>query len=100
MLLDAHGWSVDELADRAGLSRGTVYKYLSRERSPMMQKAAQIADAFGVPLTEMMQPMGGAGLSDRVRLLRLFDAADPSGRETVMRVAEAQAQFHPAGSAG
>jgi transcriptional regulator with XRE-family HTH domain len=54
-LLDERGWNQQELADAAGLTQGTVSKYLSGEREPKASALMSIAVALGVPIDQLVR---------------------------------------------
>ena len=50
-----------ELADRIGMTRQTVAAIEKGKYSPSLEVAFKIAEAFGVPLTEVFVPVTAAG---------------------------------------
>lgn len=46
-LLKHREWNHDELAERTGISRATLYHYTAGKRSPSIPELASIAKAFG-----------------------------------------------------
>ncbi len=59
-----HGWSLDQLAGRSGVSKGVLVALEQGRSNPNLATLARVADAFGVPVT------------------RLLDATDPPVRIT------------------
>jgi transcriptional regulator with XRE-family HTH domain len=49
MLLDQHGFSLSELADKAGLSVARVDAIVNGRWTPSPDERARIAAAFGIP---------------------------------------------------
>lgn len=55
-LREAAGWTQEELAHRLGVRRQAIIKWESGEQSPRMDRLNKIADVFGVPVGELLQP--------------------------------------------
>lgn len=52
---EAQGWTIQQVADRAGLDRSTIGKFESGQiRSPSFQTIAQVAHAVGLSLDELI----------------------------------------------
>lgn len=51
-LLDSQGMSVEELAQRAGITRTAIYNYIGDHNRPTEQSMAKICHVLGVPLEE------------------------------------------------
>ncbi len=49
----AHEMTQQELAEKAGVSRQTIIAVEAGKYSPSLELAFRIADAFGVPITEV-----------------------------------------------
>lgn len=54
-LLDDKEWNQQDLADAAGLTQGTVSKYLNGEREPKASALMSIAVALGVTLDQLVR---------------------------------------------
>ncbi|WP_433330811.1 helix-turn-helix domain-containing protein [Spirillospora sp. CA-294931] len=50
-----HGWSLDELAGRAGVSKGVLVGLEQGRGNPNLGTLCRIADALGVPLVRLVQ---------------------------------------------
>ena len=97
-LMKARDWVPDDIAPHAGVSRGTIYKYLSGERSPHMETADKIASAFGLTLVDMLRPIGECEAAAWARMSVYFSRMDSEGRAALMRVAQSLAQSPPGDS--
>lgn len=53
-LREEHGWTITELADRAGIFREHVSRYESGSRNPSLTTAAAIAQALGVTVNDLL----------------------------------------------
>ncbi|RKS79353.1 XRE family transcriptional regulator [Actinomadura pelletieri DSM 43383] len=51
----SHGWSLDELAGRAGVSKGVLVGLEQGRGNPNLGTLIRISDALGVPLTRLVQ---------------------------------------------
>jgi len=49
------GWSLDQLASRSGVSKGVLVSLEQERSNPNLATLARIADAFGVPVTRMLE---------------------------------------------
>ena len=49
------GWSLDQLAARAGVSKGVLVAIEQARSNPSLGTLARIGDAFGVPVTRLVQ---------------------------------------------
>jgi transcriptional regulator with XRE-family HTH domain len=49
------GWSLDQLAARSGVSKGVLVALEQRRSNPNLATLARIADAFGVPVTRLVE---------------------------------------------
>lgn len=54
-LRGAHGWSLDHLAARAGVSKGVLVALEQVRGNPNLGTLTRVADALGVPLTRLVQ---------------------------------------------
>lgn len=50
-----HGWSLDELAGRSGVSKGVLVGLEQGRGNPNLGTLIRISDALGVPLTRLVQ---------------------------------------------
>ena len=53
-LRSERGWSLDQLALRSGVSKGVLVSLEQGRSNPNLATLARIADAFGVPVTRML----------------------------------------------
>jgi transcriptional regulator with XRE-family HTH domain len=54
-LRGGHGWSLDELAARSGVSKGVLVGLEQGRGNPNLSTLIRISDALGVPLTRLVQ---------------------------------------------
>jgi transcriptional regulator with XRE-family HTH domain len=54
-LRTAHGWSLDQLAARAGLSKGVLVALEQARGNPNLGTLIRVSDTLGVPLTRLVQ---------------------------------------------
>lgn len=52
------GWSLDQLAGRAGVSKGVLVAIEQAKSNPNLATLARISDAFGVPVTRLVETSG------------------------------------------
>ena len=52
------GWSLDQLAARSGVSKGVLVALEQGRSNPNLATLAKVADAFGVPLTRLVERPG------------------------------------------
>jgi transcriptional regulator with XRE-family HTH domain len=53
-----HGWSLDQLAARSGVSKGVLVALEQGRSNPSLSTLARISDAFGVPATRLLEVSG------------------------------------------
>ena len=78
------GMSQSELADKCGVSRKTVWKWVNNENSPKLPYAYKIADALNISLDELagLEP----ALDEDTRLddiIRMYEGMNDAGRDYV-----------------
>jgi transcriptional regulator with XRE-family HTH domain len=54
-LRGAHGWSLDQLAARAGVSKGVLVALEQARGNPNLGTLIRVAETLGVPLTRLVQ---------------------------------------------
>lgn len=54
-LRGAHGWSLDQLAARAGVSKGVLVALEQARGNPNLGSLTRVSEALGVPLTRLVQ---------------------------------------------
>src|ERR1700754_662738 len=52
------GWSLDQLAGRSGVSKGVLVALEQGRSNPNLATLARISDAFGVPVTRLVDVSG------------------------------------------
>jgi transcriptional regulator with XRE-family HTH domain len=52
------GWSLDHLAGRSGVSKGVLVAIEQAKSNPNLATLARIGDAFGVPVTQLVETSG------------------------------------------
>jgi transcriptional regulator with XRE-family HTH domain len=57
------GWSLDHLAGRAGVSKGVLVAIEQAKSNPNLATLARISDAFGVPVTRLVEVSGGPAVA-------------------------------------
>jgi len=53
-----HGWSLDHLAARSGVSKGVLVALEQGRSNPSLSTLARVSDAFGVPATRLLEVTG------------------------------------------
>lgn len=53
-----HGWSLDQLAARSGVSKGVLVALEQGRSNPNLTTLARLSDAFGVPATQLIDVSG------------------------------------------
>jgi transcriptional regulator with XRE-family HTH domain len=51
-LLEERGWSIEEFGRKVGVTRATIYHYMTDKRRPTVERMKQICEALGVPAAE------------------------------------------------
>jgi transcriptional regulator with XRE-family HTH domain len=59
-----HGWSLDKLAARSGLSKGVLVALEQGKSNPNLSTLVRLSDTFGVPVTRLLE----AAAEQRVRV--------------------------------
>src|ERR1700746_903528 len=57
------GWSLDQLAARSGVSKGVLVAIEQGKSNPNLATLARIGDAFGVPVTRLVETSGAPGVT-------------------------------------
>jgi transcriptional regulator with XRE-family HTH domain len=67
------GWSLDQLAGRSGVSKGVLVALEQGRANPNLATLARVGDAFGVPLTRLVEVTGESSVRisgpDQARVL-------------------------------
>jgi transcriptional regulator with XRE-family HTH domain len=76
-LRTTRSWTLDELAARSGLSRRLIVQIEQAQANPSVGTLLRVADAFEVPLSELLpeQPVATAGVCARGDELELWAGA-------------------------
>ncbi len=53
-----HGWSLDKLAARSGVSKGVLVALEQGKSNPNLSTLVRISDTFGVPVTRLLEAAG------------------------------------------
>jgi transcriptional regulator with XRE-family HTH domain len=56
------GWSLDQLAARSGVSKGVLVAVEQGRSNPNLATLARLSDAFGVPVTRLVEVAGEPGV--------------------------------------
>ncbi len=56
MLRAEHGWTQQELAEKAGVSRQTIHAIEAEKYDPSLPLAFRFASLFGLPIEEIFLP--------------------------------------------
>lgn len=93
ILMEERGWSKQELARRAGVSRSTIVNMFRRGTAPTPSTLEALAEAFGVSPAQLFGFSGNlVELSPEQR--RFFSEWAALTREEKRIVAEVVRQFH------
>jgi len=80
------GWSLRQVAVKAGVSHTTIYKIANNERTPRAETCLAIAGVFGVDIEEVFRKAGLFKMpSERTTIQRAEYSATPSRTETKAR---------------
>jgi transcriptional regulator with XRE-family HTH domain len=69
-----HGWSIDQLASRAGVSKGALVAVEHATTNPSLATLVRVADALGVPVSQLLadDPPGPVRVIDPGALIPLW----------------------------
>lgn len=99
-IMKARGLSEQALSDRTGgqVSQKTINNLKNARQSATLDTLALLANALRVDASLLLQE----GLAEDIertpsisKLFKNYTAASGEGRQTIQRVAEAEAQYHP-----
>ena len=62
------GWSLDQLAARSGVSKGVLVALEQGRSNPNLATLARIGDAFGVPVTQLVDVGGNLPSGSAARI--------------------------------
>lgn len=89
------GWSQQELADRAGISKMHVSGLERGKRELSLSMMRRLGDALSVAPADLLCPVDNPSLllEDERHLVETYRNADESTREQIQRVADALTPF-------
>lgn len=80
------GWTIDQLAEVSGLSRGFISQLENGKRNPGAQTIIDLSDALGVPLAALIEDDGlGADLPGLIDDLMKLQPEGLSAVRTIVR---------------
>ena len=82
------GWSLDQLAARSGVSKGVLVALEQGRSNPNLATLARIGDAFGVPVTQLVDVGGNRPSGSAAR-------TPPACSGTVLPVAPGRSSAPP-----
>lgn len=88
--------SQNAVATATSVSQRHIGYILNRDKMPGLGVLARLANGFGVELWQLLAPpeLLQQGMNrECAKLLKAFLAADDSGQQTILRVADAQAVY-------
>ncbi|TCO69722.1 helix-turn-helix domain-containing protein [Rhodovulum euryhalinum] len=74
-LRTAHGWTLEQAAQRAGLARSTLSKIENDQMSPTYEALKKLATGLGVSVPQLFTPMRGGGAGGRMAVTRMGEGA-------------------------
>ncbi|REF69625.1 helix-turn-helix domain-containing protein [Paracoccus versutus] len=80
------GWTQDHLAKASGLTKGYLSLLEHGKRDPSAEALRSLAAAFGVDVTEMIEP-DSAEAQDAIDHLAVYMKLDPEDKVAVSRIA-------------
>ena len=88
------GWSLDQLAVRSGVSKGVLVAIEQGRSNPGLGTLARIGDAFGVPVTRLVEISDASALRQHLSSLRSSAAVLPLlSKPTKIEIAEAEKEY-------
>ena len=84
----ARGWTLEELADRSGLSSNYISTIERNTRDPSLSTVAAIAKAFDVPSGELLGQIKKFS-PGALEAARLFDIAPAQVQQAVLSILQA-----------
>lgn len=98
-LMERAGLSQQALHRASGVSQAHIGNILHQRKSPTVDVLESLADAFRLRVWQLLAPRHILELGvtpDLAALIDRYADCDDPGRETILRVAEAQSRFqHP-----
>ena len=85
------GWSLDQLAARSGVSKGVLVSLEQGRSNPNLATLARVGDAFGVPMTRLVEVTGESSVRITGPESRrgCSGAARPAGPGTIIAATDA-----------
>lgn len=91
----SHGWSQLDLAGEMGVAQSTVANWERGARGLSAETLMALSAALGVTVSWLLgvadTPEANSLTREERRLVSLYRASDPRGRQTIMQAAESQA---------
>lgn len=84
---EERGWSLDDLADRAGISRSYVSEIENHKKPPNAKRLEGFARAFGVPVIALIEDVGLS--EDILQHIEIMERLGDQDREAILRYARA-----------
>lgn len=82
----SHGWTIDQLADVAGLSRGFISQLENGKRNPGAQTLVILSEALDTPIASLIEDEGlGADLPALIADLMRLEPDGLSAVRTIVR---------------
>lgn len=85
-LRSARGWTIDQLAEIAGLSRGFISQIENEKREPGPSTLKSLSDAFGVQVVDLYD--AGDAQEDLAAIALALSQMTPVERATAVRLVE------------
>lgn len=82
----AHGWTIDQLAEVTGLSRGFISQIENEKREPGPSTLETLADAFKVQIVDLYD--AGDAQQDLAAIAQAMKGMTPEQRATAVRLVE------------
>lgn len=91
--LDEKQWNQAELSRKSGLTRTTISDIISGKAKAGFDSCAGIANAFRMPVTEVLQQAGlipkiPEATAKEAQLIHMFRSMDDQDKKTIMNMAE------------
>ncbi len=87
----ARGWTLEDLAERVGVTRQTIQRWETSGRDVNIEKLNAVASAFGIPVRALLPGDDGLTLDERA-LLEWHRGAGPQERRAVRNMIEGFAE--------
>jgi transcriptional regulator with XRE-family HTH domain len=82
----SRGWTIDQLADVSGLSRGFISQLENGKRNPGAETLLKLSDTFDAPMAALIEDEGlGADLPALIADLMNLEPGDLAAVRTIVR---------------